>query len=98
MERRGERVNDQRQVVKEQVGFKAQLWFHIDVTQWLCCRFDAVVNLFWLCVLVRGPITALDARLQFLGGTRQALVVDARRVRKDVMGHPPCVASTWNHN
>ena len=28
----------------------------------------------------------LNGRLQFLGGTRQALAVDARRVRKDVRG------------
>ena len=33
-----------------------------------------------------GPITALDARFQFLGGARQAVAVDARRVRKDLMG------------
>ena len=41
-------------------------------------------------VLVSGPIAALAAaspqRLQFLGGARQALAVDARRVRKDVRG------------
>ena len=28
----------------------------------------------------------VNARLQFLGGARQALAEDARRVRKDVMG------------
>ena len=42
-------------------------------------------------VLVSGPsqpllLRRLDARLQFLGGARQALAVDARRVRKDVLG------------
>ena len=42
-------------------------------------------------VLVSGPIPALAAarlngRLESFGGARQALVVDARRVRKDVMG------------
>ena len=37
-------------------------------------------------VLVSRQITALDGMLQFLGGARQALAMDARRVRKDVRG------------
>ena len=43
-------------------------------------------------VSVSGPITALAAATHrqkftiFLGGVRQALAVDARRVRKDVTG------------
>ena len=41
-------------------------------------------------VLVSGPITKplllrrLDGRLRFLGGARQALAADTRRVREDV--------------
>ena len=60
-------------------------------------RFHAVVNLFLvlLLVLVSGPITAprcrdgLDGRGYYISGRRrrrQALAVDARRVRKDAMG------------
>ena len=40
-------------------------------------------------VLVSGPITGCDAPthwLTFLGRARQALKMDTRRVRKDVMG------------
>ena len=50
---------------------------------------EPVLVLLW--VLVSASITALllrrlDARLRILGGARQALVFDARRIRKDVMG------------
>ena len=37
--------------------------------------------------LVSGPITALAAALTILGGTRQALAVDARRVRNPLVLH-----------
>ena len=50
-------------------------------------------------VLVSGPIAALEARFEFLGAARQALAVDARRVRKDVRGPlTPMRCVTWNHN
>ena len=52
--------------------------------------FDTVVNLFWFCVEFwcadqSQPLLLrrLDGRLQYLGGARQALAVDARR---DVTG------------
>ena len=53
-------------------------------------------------VLVSGPsqplrLRPLDARYIYLGGASQALVVDARRIHKEVMGpYPPYVGSTWN--
>ena len=69
----------------------------IIITQGPCRHLDAVVKLFLvpLLVLVSGPITAprccvgLDGRGYYISGRRrrrQALAVDARRVRKDAMG------------
>ena len=60
-------------------------------TQRIRRRFDAVVDLYGSASgFSDQPQTLrlhrLDERLQFLGGARQALVVDARRVRKDVRG------------
>ena len=87
------------------LSLKVELWLDVDTTQWPRSRFDSR-NLFWFCVgftladqsqplLLRRP----DTRLQFLGGAHQALAVDARRVRKDVMGpYPSSVASMSNHN
>ena len=42
----------------------------------------------WAFMVLRGVLRLrrLNGRLQFLGGTRQTLTVDARRVRKDERG------------
>ena len=53
----------------------------------------ADANLLWFCVGFQWAdqsqpllLRRLDGRLQFFGGALQALAVDARRVRKDVIG------------
>ena len=73
---------------------KAQLCVHVDATQASRRRFDAVVNLFWLCVVViaSGPIAALAAASSpckvaiFCEAHVRPFATDAWRVRKDVTG------------
>ena len=78
------------------LGQQGWLWSDVHATQGPCRRFDAFVSInhtFMVLhqVLVSRPITALrlhclNGRLQFMGGPRQALAADARRVRNDVRG------------
>ena len=65
-------------------GVKTELWFHVDATQ---REPVLVLRLGFGERTDHSPcLLTLDARLQFLGGTHQALAVDASRVRKDGKG------------
>ena len=63
------------------------------VGRWRNAMNTQLVTLFWFCVRFMLEdqsqpllLPRLNARLHFLGGARQAVAVDARKVRKDVMG------------